>query len=499
MITLTLPSNDHEIYVVVQGVLVGPWPSANSSSASISRRSGIDSISEQRGGYHENFVQHSQATGEISFSPVHREIRPAPTTTYPDRVVWSAKTLTGSATEVSASMGIGEAGRATLVRNSSSSDNYAWIQANTARVIAWRVTAPLSSPYNPNSVGGFEYEFVREDSSTVYWRWRTITRTWGISGPPRSSLNWTERRTFAEIEAYCATAKTVSVGSWQTSLTQTVKRKTSMPFENAPEQFFNYIDLLLLNDMVRTNYPVASVEYGTLAMEASQRVNASNINMLAFLSELRNIRQLIFKLRNLRNLKTWANNYLAVEYGWLPTISDIKEILGAFERLKPHLDRNGFTTYHAGHEDSRSEGNISFKLEQRIKLAISDEDDAFEVLLTGWEMMGILPNLKTIWDLIPFSFVIDWFINVGETLEKFDAVERIARFNIRYVTMSRKETTRKILTPSVESPYIGAIELVQYHRWVSDQCPVPSSFAPQTSNPTSHWLDGAALYVQRRK
>jgi hypothetical protein len=42
------------------------------------------------------------------------------------------------------------------------------------------------------------------------------------------------------------------------------------------------------------------------------------------------------------------------------------------------------------------------------------------------------------WDLIPFSFVADWFVDVGGKLEAVDSAITFMAFDVQYVEMSMK-------------------------------------------------------------
>jgi len=228
-------------------------------------------------------------------------------------------------------------------------------------------------------------------------------------------------------------------------------------------------------------------------------VNANSVNMIAFLRDLRKPQELIPKLRKLKKLRTTAGNYLSYKYGILPTIDDLKSIVAAVLKLKPYLDKNGFKTYGAGFTDSYTSSSITTKLEQHIKIAISDEDSAFDAIASKLDSMGFLPTLENVWDLIPYSFVLDWFVDVGDFLHRVDSRLRLVRLNIRYATMSRKETTSYKLIAGPNLPFAGPIDLVRYQRWVTDHCPVPPLSVSTPFSVSDHWLEAGALILSRSK
>jgi hypothetical protein len=135
-------------------------------------------------------------------------------------------------------------------------------------------------------------------------------------------------------------------------------------------------------------------------------------------------------------------------------------------------------------------------LEQHVKLAYSGTDDKITELAENMDKLGILPDLQNIWDLIPFSFVIDWLVKVSEFLGYFDFYQKALRMRIRYVTMSRKYVT-SVEYGDDKFPFTGLAKVVSYHRWVTDQCPLPP-LTLQSSSPQGHFLEASALILQRR-
>jgi hypothetical protein len=282
--------------------------------------------------------------------------------------------------------------------------------------------------------------------------------------------------------------------------TQIISAYESRNLPNISTQSFRgWINTRVIPSFEDIEFSLKGTTFGELAQTASQKVNRNQVNMIAFLRDLKNPKALVPKLKNLRKLKTHAGNYLGMQYGILPTIDDLKSIVAAFKARQPYLDRHGFKTYNAVHSDSKSQDDISLELEQRIKIAIEDEDNEFVEFANSVDSSGFAPTLENIWDLVPYSFVIDWFINIGDFLERVDICLRLSRLNIRYATMSQKSTKMKQIKASQVYPFVGTIQMVQYSRWTSDQCPVPSFFFHNTPTVSNHWLEASALIIQRTK
>lgn len=243
-------------------------------------------------------------------------------------------------------------------------------------------------------------------------------------------------------------------------------------------------------------FPLKPIHDGELSYEAAKKIQASNVNMLEFLRDIRKPWELIPKLRNMSLLKNVANNYLMVDYGILPTVDDLKSIVRAFTKRMPYLDKNGYATYSSYNIQSLVDSDCNYSLEQRAKIAVANDDDTLLALTKRLDDFGLYPRFEYMWDLIPYSFVIDWFLDVGQFLERIDTRLQLLRLNIRYTTLSHRKSA-SISLDSTAGPISGTLSLVQYHRWVTDHCPAPPLSLQLSSDPLSHFIDGGALIIQR--
>jgi hypothetical protein len=107
--------------------------------------------------------------------------------------------------------------------------------------------------------------------------------------------------------------------------------------------------------------------------------------------------------------------WLEIQYGWLPTISDAYEAAKAFEQISngprtsrfvvqgriPIVDSYGS----AGALEGRIHGlrgvRLQFELYEEMSFA---------------RQLGLLDPLSVAWELTPYSFVVDWFIPIGNYL-----------------------------------------------------------------------------------
>lgn len=508
MISLVLPSGGEDRYFWFENAAFGPYnPNGNSQGDSLEWEHPYEGMSQGNERiYGENSVDHTKIEGSFRYEPLFDSITPSPTTVYPCKVSVPVYTylypgapptetwkdaLHGLAEDMGSSFGYTSSTQTWVYQ-------YAYERLSNEHWILWRVYASVSSPtsiydlmridFYPGSY--FYNEATRRYEVQSYWH-RPATGSYS----KQTSIDWTKPQDFATIFNVFPQTSQGSLSSGVANLFQ-VRFTGQTPVINMQHAKDNINALISV--LYHSEFPVQEKDYGDLAMEAAQTVDANQVNMIAFVRDLKDIKSLIPKLQNLTKLKTLSGNYLSVEYGVLPTIDDIKSIIEACKRLKPYIDKNGFKIYTAGFSDALDQDDNHFELTQRIKLAVDDEDDLLQAVIHSLENIGVFPTFENVWDLVPYSFVIDWLIDVGGLLERIDARLKMMRLNIRYATMSRKTNARYKVKKRSGFPYVGSVEMVRYHRWVSYQSPVPALSLSVPLQLLDHWLEATALIIQRR-
>lgn len=243
--------------------------------------------------------------------------------------------------------------------------------------------------------------------------------------------------------------------------------------------------------------------WGDLIHEATNNLDANSANMIAFFRDLKDVKSLIPKLKELGKMSTHANNYLAMEYGVLPTVSDLKAIWNAFSSKK-FYDRLGYRRVSA-YEIIRDSSTLLTQPVQvthtrRIHVAVNDRDTGLDALSERLRSMGFFPSLTNIWDLVPYSFVLDWFVDVGSVFERIDTRHRLINLDIPYVIKSDKI---EVNLNSIDPNSGVGLDLVvsRYSRDVTTDVPQPRIFGEISKPPTvqNHWIEGSALIIQRTK
>lgn len=169
--------------------------------------------------------------------------------------------------------------------------------------------------------------------------------------------------------------------------------------------------------------------------------------------------------------KASARNWLELQYGWLPLLNDAKE--GAeflAHKLNVPLQQTIRVSAKApGRLYSDSAGweyQGIYETRKRLKAVLKES--------SVQQMKGLIDPLTVAWELTPWSFVVDWFIPIGEYLQARGLASRLTG---TYVTSTRTvKDLQKVVpkgTTSVMSPCPFREKTVVLSRTVSTNLSVP--------------------------
>jgi len=270
----------------------------------------------------------------------------------------------------------------------------------------------------------------------------------------------------------------------------------------------------------------------------------------------------LFDSRGLRKaLKDISSDYLATIFGLLPLIGDIKKIAEKFLSVAGKVDsllENENTILFAHYQKAlapttfrddtwfsspgylelgdqwkkntlisaltlkgtyqRSVKGLVFHATAKYKYTLPDYSAGVKSLLAELDHWGLNLSPSDLWELIPFSFVIDWVINIGGWLKQFDAVNLPVQVEILdYCYSLGYEYTQEFNDCTVYrldsaagntdepgewtiTPANGfdAVRSKSYYRWAGLPEPAATGWVPTLRTPKGkHVLISAALILQR--
>jgi hypothetical protein len=165
--------------------------------------------------------------------------------------------------------------------------------------------------------------------------------------------------------------------------------------------------------------------YDEYVQEAAAKIYSSGHDTLTFLAEILDVRHLvvgtlkkILTLKIPRNWRSLANDWLSTRYGWRTLIYDVQDIYKALSHLDEvrtrYSDRSG-TTYSTTKQDTyvHSQWLLDLDCQKIDKITTSIRGSvAADIEVPKFQFNPI----TTAWELIPFSFVVDWLVSVGKSL-----------------------------------------------------------------------------------
>lgn len=199
--------------------------------------------------------------------------------------------------------------------------------------------------------------------------------------------------------------------------------------------------------------------------------------------------------------KALASGYLGGIFGWAPLINDLKNgrqaILDAFGKPGPHgsITRSGVVdvdpqTYIAFGDPKEAKGSIQIGSQQGVHYRVSN------VVLAGLNQIGLANPLLTAWQILPLSFVVDWFFSISSFLGGLSTwlgLTFIGGYETNFVRGNYSVTDYSI----VSSSWSGTFPVTNTRYFGMDRIPfsappLPTIAAKLPLN-SNQWMTAAAL------
>lgn len=228
-----------------------------------------------------------------------------------------------------------------------------------------------------------------------------------------------------------------------------------------------------------------------VARDCVEAFQPLHINGIAYVRDLAEFRHLLGPVMRLlakpSSPKAWASVLLMWHYGIRLTIRDSIKLARAI-RAAGHVARtvreylkyrNSLTTRYSTRREmidlqtdnvvrfagsTRSQGRIVARLER------TPEMGAIESLLYDLDVRLTAVNS---WDLLPWSFVVDWFVDVGSLCEDLDYSAYITQLAVKNFVTSRHNLLRSDDMAYKELGVSASITLCTYVRRVASYLPEP--------------------------
>lgn len=133
-------------------------------------------------------------------------------------------------------------------------------------------------------------------------------------------------------------------------------------------------------------------------------------NCFEWLDLLKSTLMMFIHPGDLDSIGKWGDAWLGYRYSYSTTKADLSEAASYMERIMA-LSR----TDHIRSNGSCSQG------EWRVRCSLTLETSAFAGLRSTLEKYGLALTAYNAWDMVPYSFIVDWFLAVGDLLELYNS------------------------------------------------------------------------------
>lgn len=311
--------------------------------------------------------------------------------------------------------------------------------------------------------------------------------------------------------------------------------RVSLDQYNGTQQFWHYADLIL--DEGLPDLPVVD---GSLSDEAlikallklkNQRINLAQAfaerkqvaNMLS--GTTRFIAGGVRSFRKLHPRKVWeaikrgepTAEWLSLQYGWNPLMSDVAGACQALSQRDADSSRYCFNVTGTSADRNRQIGHRE-AVGGLVKRQVTEEYESKAKVrldyflanpeLASFASLGLTNPLHLAWELVPYSFVVDWVYPIGSWLSVLDADFGWQFRGGSTSTIGRYKRTdgpcfinTDVSHPEdrITSQAVGNASAFNFQRIVHFSSPLPDS--PSIKNPFSgvHVANAIALLVQAFK
>jgi hypothetical protein len=178
-----------------------------------------------------------------------------------------------------------------------------------------------------------------------------------------------------------------------------------------------------------------------------------------------------------RLLNAPADTWMMYRYGITPLLNDIANLCSHVKGMETLPIYKTFRVRHSLYDhlvESRVYKSVPDRVVTKRKTVVRDVCTVqYDVgALKSISRTGLLNPVQLAWEVIPCSFVVDWFINVGDFLASFDALEGVKRYSFTRTTYS---------TVTMDWPFGPPGKLVQSARLIRSLTVPPPRWEPSTS------------------
>lgn len=251
-------------------------------------------------------------------------------------------------------------------------------------------------------------------------------------------------------------------------------------------------------EAVFTTYELThGANWPAMAASAYSGARFSDINGIANVKELigygEQIQSFARVLKQIPHsaVKNTAAAWLAIHYGFKLTILDLEGLCS--ELNKQAYRRSSLSRLTAA--QTWSVGDRTYTARYQVFYdQFAKVESLFQQLLQISDFQLTAENL---WDMVPWSFVVDWFIGIGDVIATIDDYANLTQ-NHEVICCGRSVKGSTSLKFANNNWHTNGLQMSRYFRWYEKELQLPSLTPEVTVNPFNHYVEGAALVISIR-
>jgi hypothetical protein len=219
----------------------------------------------------------------------------------------------------------------------------------------------------------------------------------------------------------------------------------------------------------------------------------------------------------LHHSKTLAENWLELQYGWKPLLQDIEGVIAGLKTLSL-ANRSVQTIYASANATNTINGLLrddtggnpkvvcgSYRFITTSRTKFSIRYTVADHLVAFLAQTGFTNPVNLAWEILPYSFVVDWFLPIGPLLESFSHWDGLVFLDGTETSFTRESVFFDLsysgntwpdgLKHLEETSLIGAFKRESIRLNRTKLTAFPTLSAPSFKNPisTTHALNALAL------
>lgn len=157
--------------------------------------------------------------------------------------------------------------------------------------------------------------------------------------------------------------------------------------------------------------------------------------------------------------KEFGNNFLKFHFGWEPLVKDIG---AAISTLQSPINSKQVTGKSGKVNRIEDTGKIGSPWSRQVDVITTYTRMSCTVTVTNPNLylasqLGFVNPLAVAWELVPFSFVVDWFVNVGQflgSMTDFAGLSISSGYTTHYQVIKRTESWQTGLVARYSSTFV---------------------------------------------